>query len=62
VALLTFNVGVEVGQLLVVGSALLLYRLLARNGRFDWLRTPALYGIGALAGYWTLERTVAIFS
>jgi hydrogenase/urease accessory protein HupE len=62
VALLTFNVGVEVGQLLVVGSALLLYRLLARNGRFDWLRTPALYGIGALAGYWTLERTLAMFS
>ena len=62
VALLTFNVGVELGQLLVVGSALLLYRLLASTGRFNWLRTPALYGIGALAGYWTLERTVAIFS
>ncbi len=62
VALLTFNVGVEIGQLLVVGSAFVLYRLLARTGRFDWLRTPALYGIGALAGYWTIARTLAIFS
>jgi hydrogenase/urease accessory protein HupE len=60
-ALLTFNVGVEIGQLLVVGSSLLLYRALARTGKFDWLRTPALYGIGALAGYWSIERAVAIF-
>jgi len=60
-ALLTFNIGVELGQLLVVGVSLMLYRLLVRTGRFDWLRTPALYGIGALAGYWTIARTVAIF-
>jgi len=60
VALLTFNVGVEVGQLLVVGVSLLLYRLLAKSGKFDWLRVPALYAIGGLAGYWTLERVLAL--
>lgn len=61
VALLTFNVGVEIGQLLVVGLAFAAYQLLARNGRLDWARVPALYCIGGLAGYWTLARVAAIF-
>lgn len=61
VALLTFNVGVEIGQLLTVGSAFLLWRLCARWPRLAQARTALLYGIGTLAAYWSWLRLVAIF-
>ena len=56
-ALLLFNVGVELGQLLIVGAAVLAWQI----GR--WLRLPApehlaAYAIGIPAAMWTLERTV----
>ncbi len=65
VALLTFNLGVEFGQLLVVGLAGLLTAALARWVPGDSVllvrsRVAALYGIGSLAAYWTLERVAAI--
>ena len=59
-ALLTFNLGVEFGQLLTVGVAWALVRLL---GRWPWaarLRAPILYAIGGLAAYWTLLRVAAM--
>ena len=59
-ALLTFNLGVELGQLLAVGAAWVLWRSLQRAAWFMRLRTPALYGIGGLAAYWTLTRVAAI--
>jgi hydrogenase/urease accessory protein HupE len=64
-ALLLFNAGVEVGQLLVVGAALLLAWLAARAGLAAGsarvaaaVRAPAALGIGGLAMFWTLERTL----
>ena len=66
VALLSFNVGVEAGQLLTVGAAWLLCAGLQRWQRLLPLqalaqaRTSALYAIGSLAAYWSLARTVAI--
>lgn len=65
VALLTFNLGVEAGQLLVVGAAGLLVLALNRWAPADgiWLvrtRLAALYAIGGLAAFWTLERASAI--
>ena len=60
VALLTFNVGVELGQLLVVGLAYLAWRTLARWPRFAVARAPALYAIGSVAAYWSLGRIVSI--
>jgi hypothetical protein len=67
VALLTFNLGVEFGQLMVVALAAGLAWALRR-----WLpaghpaplraRVAVLYGIGALAAFWTLERTAAIWA
>jgi hydrogenase/urease accessory protein HupE len=66
VALLTFNVGVELGQLLVVGIAYLLYRMLSRSNatysKFVLLRTPALYAVGSIAAYWSLGRIVNILA
>lgn len=60
VALLTFNVGVEIGQLLVVSLAFGLYRAFARWPKFVMARTPALYVIGTIAAYWSFARVVAI--
>lgn len=58
VALLTFNVGVEVGQLLFVGAVLTVRASLARLP-VRWPRaTPYLapYAIGTLAMFWVIER------
>ena len=63
VALLTFNVGVELGQLLVVGVAYVIYRILANSWpNFAIARTPALYTIGSIAAYWSIGRIVSILA
>ena len=61
VALLTFNLGVELGQLLTLAAAWLLWRLCARWPRVAQARTALLYGIGSLAAYWSWLRIAAIF-
>jgi hydrogenase/urease accessory protein HupE len=57
-ALLTFNVGVELGQLSFIGVILVL--LLALPGlRRDWpswMRQVPAYGIGGVAALWLIER------
>jgi hydrogenase/urease accessory protein HupE len=57
-ALLTFNVGVEAGQLAVIGAAFLLVGWHCANR--SWYRgrivIPASAMIGCIAAYWTLER------
>jgi len=62
-ALLFFNVGVEVGQLLFIAAMLLLLALGKRASipqpAWAW-RVPA-YGIGALAMFWTIERVVGFW-
>ena len=62
VALLTFNVGVEIGQLFTVGCCWLLWRLSARWPQLARLRTALLYLIGACAAYWSWLRAAAIFA
>jgi hydrogenase/urease accessory protein HupE len=59
-ALLTFNIGVEVGQLMTVTAAWLLWRVLRRWPIFERARVPLLYGIGAIAAYWSWLRVAAI--
>jgi hydrogenase/urease accessory protein HupE len=64
VALLTFNLGVEIGQLAVVALCYVAWRALARpssDGQYMPARTVALYSIGGVAAYWSLERIVLIF-
>jgi hypothetical protein len=62
-ALLMFNLGVEVGQLAFVILMLLTYRSL-RVLEFRWPRwvdlTPG-YLIGSLGAYWTIQRAVMMF-
>jgi hypothetical protein len=60
VALLTFNLGVEVGQLFVVVIAFGLYRAFAAKPQFLAARKPALYAIGSIAAYWSIGRIVSI--
>lgn len=60
-ALLTFNLGVEAGQLLVVGLAWLLHRAFGGLTAVTRLRAPVLYGIGGIAAYWSWVRVVGIF-
>jgi hydrogenase/urease accessory protein HupE len=59
-ALLTFNVGVELGQLFVVGVALLAYWSFVRLPQFALARAPSLYVIGGVAAYWSIGRVIAI--
>lgn len=56
VALLTFNVGVELGQLLVVAISFAICRVLSHQPQFGAARTPALYAIGSVAAYWSITR------
>src|SRR5687768_1398787 len=63
VALLMFNVGVEVGQLLFVVAALALGALIARLPLPHRAWTPYLvpYAIGPVAMFWVMERIGAFF-
>ncbi len=62
VALLTFNPGVEAGQLLVVAAAWGLYLLLRNQPNLIPARVTALYAIGTVAAYWSIGRIVAILA
>jgi len=73
VALLFFNIGVEIGQLLFVTTVLSLISLSGYvasqvaepaliQRRFDRLDVTAAYAIGIAAAYWLVERTTAFFA
>jgi hydrogenase/urease accessory protein HupE len=55
-ALFTFNVGVEIGQLMTVLAAYAAVRLLLAKRWFARARTPALYAVGVVAAYWCWQR------
>jgi hydrogenase/urease accessory protein HupE len=72
-ALLFFNVGVEVGQLAFIAVVVLVLsvatRLLRRPGhaeRGPWhseamIRVPVAYAIGSIAAFWTVQRVVGFW-
>jgi hypothetical protein len=60
VALATFNVGVELGQLLAIVVAYAVYRAGTLWPKFGTLRVPALYAIGSVAVYWTMGRVASL--
>ena len=63
-ALLLFNVGVELGQLLFIAASATLWAALRRAGvRYDTpLRSLLIYTMGALAACWLLDRAAAVFT
>jgi hydrogenase/urease accessory protein HupE len=66
-ALFGFNLGVELGQLLVVGAlacgSLLLGKLsVVQHARSQWARVVVAYAIGGLAAMWCIERTLSLFA
>ncbi len=62
-ALLFFNLGVEVGQLLFIATVLAVMavgrRLAVPWPTWAW-RLP-VYGIGSMAAFWTIERSGTVF-
>jgi hydrogenase/urease accessory protein HupE len=62
VALLTFNVGVEIGQLMTVAAAAIAWRASARWPRLARARTALLYAIGSVAAYWSWLRIAAFLA
>jgi hydrogenase/urease accessory protein HupE len=63
-ALLGFNLGLEVGQLGIIGAAWLGFAGARGVVPTSWRVNRAIpaYVIGSLAAFWVIERTVAIFS
>jgi hydrogenase/urease accessory protein HupE len=61
-ALLMFNVGVEVGQLLFIAAVLLVIWVWKRALKIEpaWLPRATAYGIGGLSSFWIISR-VALF-
>ena len=55
-ALLFFNVGVEAGQLAFVAAVMLVWAGLKRVDLPRWAWRVPVYGIGAMAAFWTVER------
>jgi hydrogenase/urease accessory protein HupE len=63
-ALFTFNVGVELGQLLFIAAVLPFRAVVERltRRRYQWFPWAAAYGIGTIAAYWTIERVVSFWA
>ena len=64
-ALLFFNIGVEIGQLLFIAAVFGAFQLLllAAANRVDLKRAAIVpaYLIGGIASYWTIERTISFW-
>lgn len=55
-ALLFFNVGVELGQLLFIGAVIAVSLVLKRITWPGWAWRVPVYAIGSLAAFWTIQR------
>lgn len=58
-ALIFFNIGVEVGQVAFIGSLSLLYMLIKPLGKVQIASLSALYFVGCLGTFWAVERLVS---
>ena len=61
IALLFFNVGVEIGQIVFVTSVLTMVAVVGRTrvARPIWVHAIPPYAIGAMAMFWVIERVLA---
>ncbi len=62
VALLGFNIGVEIGQLSVLLVLFLLYLALKNQKYADFSRRLVIYSIGSMAACWSLTRVVDLLT
>jgi hydrogenase/urease accessory protein HupE len=61
-ALFGFNVGVELGQLVVIGVVSALRALAVRwKLQRPWMATACVYAMGSVAAFWSLDRIFAVF-
>ena len=61
-ALLFFNVGIEVGQLIFVALLTMICVAVSRISSAPWLKLAPVYVLGAVSTFWVLERTGALFA
>ena len=59
-ALLGFNAGIELGQVLFVAAVLVLGGVLATVRVPGWARWVPVYTMGSLSAFWFLQRTLAL--
>jgi hydrogenase/urease accessory protein HupE len=72
IALLFFNVGVELGQLVFIGAVMGIFAMLRRasiafgrrevNWSQAWLRLAGAYCIGGIASFWLVERVYGFWA
>jgi len=62
VALLGFNVGVEIGQLLVLVVLFLVYLAMRNSKHVELFQKSAIYVIGSMASYWSLTRIFVLLT
>jgi hydrogenase/urease accessory protein HupE len=58
--LLSFNLGVELGQLAFVGMLIVFYWVVRNLGYIQFLQkmqTPLIYSVGGIASYWLIDRS-----
>lgn len=61
-ALLCFNLGVELGQLAVIGLVLAVRALFARlKLQRAWQARVIVYAMGSVAAYWSIDRIAVLF-
>lgn len=60
-ALVGFNLGVEIGQLIVIFILFLPYFILKTNEHAFFLKRGAIYFIGSVAAYWSISRISGLF-
>ena len=63
-SLLAFNVGVEIGQLIIIGVVWPLFWLVARMNEmsWQWARRSIAFVCAAIALFWTGERSLLLIS
>lgn len=59
-ALLSFGLGVELGQLLFLAALLLVFALLQRTPIQGYLQAAGAYALGALGAFWLISRVQAL--
>ena len=61
-ALFSFNVGIELGQLAFVGAVLLVAAALRKVPVAwpQWAKAVPAYGIGTMATFWFLQRAISL--